>query len=238
MLLGERYREILEKSLNRLGYDTIPIADNPYIESRVSAHADLSLFFDGTTVFAADYLKTGNFCEKIKNSGIKISFIDVKQAEKYPDDCGMNICPFGNRYIYNPKTAAQCLIEHLNRQGREGIECRQGYTRCSVCIVDSNSIITADTLIAKNCRKMGLEVLEILPGYIKLDGFEYGFIGGASINLEPELLAFTGTLEFHPQQDEILSFIESRGVEIEYLTRLPAFDIGSAHVIKTESQKE
>ena len=119
----------------------------------------------------------------------------------------------------------------VKKQGREGIKCKQGYTRCSVCVVDNNSIITADSVIAEKCRKVGIDVLEIVPGYIELAGFEYGFIGGASIRLSDKFIAFTGILTAHPQYMEITDFIKSKGLNIIYLTDQPAFDIGSAYII-------
>lgn len=232
VLLGEKYCEQLSPAIKNLGYNIIPVPDNPDIDPRLSGHADLSLFYDNCgTIFAAEYLKQSEFLTKIKDFRFNIQFIGEKQNKKYPKDAQLNVCQLGDKFIYNPKTASPALVCHLEKQGREGIACRQGYSRCSICVVNDNSLITSDSGIAKICREHDIDVLEISPGHIALDGFDYGFIGGTSIKLSDGLIAFTGSLAKHPQNNEIIAFIESKGEKIIFLTDCPAFDIGSAHVI-------
>jgi len=234
VFIGEKYCREISAALSAYGCDVFPIPDNPDIDTRLSGHADLSLFYDyAGNLFAANYLRNSSFLEKFKEFGLNICFIDEKQDKIYPCDAQLNVCPVGKSFIYNPKTALPALVAHLEKQGREGIECKQGYTRCSVCVVDDKSIITSDSGIARICRMHGLDVLEIAPGYIVLDGFDYGFIGGASIKLSDNVLAFTGKLTAHPQSSDIISFIQSKSIKIAYLSEYPAFDIGSAHVINT-----
>ena len=105
---------------------------------------------------------------------------------------------------------------------------RQGYAKCCACVVNEGAMITSDTGIAKAAARHGVDVLRIRPGYIELEGFDTGFIGGASFKISPERLAFTGRLDAHPDVARIESFLRERGVEPVYLTDSPAFDIGSA----------
>ena len=109
-----------------------------------------------------------------------------------------------------------------------GAPVRQGYAKCSMLVVDERSIITQDAGIARAARGIGLNVLEIMPGYVALDGFEYGFLGGAGFKPAAGIIAFTGTLDAHPDRLRILTFLAARGVSAVYLTGLPVFDIGSA----------
>ena len=104
---------------------------------------------------------------------------------------------------------------------------RQGYSRCAVCTVDADSIITADRGIAVAAESNGMHVLLIRPGYIRLEGYPYGFIGGASCKLASDKLAFTGSLDIHPDREAILGFLSERGISPVYLSQEPAFDIGS-----------
>jgi len=232
-IIGNKYNSLLSRPLYELGFNLIPLPDNPFIDARLSSHADLSVFSFENTLFAAKYLENTEFCRFLQKNSIKFTFIEENQGEKYPNDAQLNICLLGRKFIYNPRTASLKVIEHLRTHGREGIECKQGYTRCSVCAVDENSIITSDAGIAGKCRRSNLDVLEISPGHIELQGFDYGFIGGASIKLSNDILAFTGTLSEHPQYKIIEGYIKSKGLEVIYLTDLPAFDIGSAIIIKT-----
>jgi hypothetical protein len=73
-----------------------------------------------------------------------------------------------------------------------------------------------------------MHVLRIAPGAVVLDGFPYGFIGGASFKISEKNLAFTGRLDGHPDCERILSFLREREIEPLFLTQEPIFDIGSA----------
>lgn len=232
IIIGEKYCPLLSNSLKRLGYDIIPLPDNPFVDTRLSGHADLSVFYcGGNTVFAAPYLKNTEFAEKIQNLDYNFRICDIKQGAKYPNDVQMNLCSCGNSYIYMPGSSCTEITEILNEEGREGIPCRQGYCNCSICTVNESSVITADRGISAILSARGFDVLEISPGYISLEGFDYGFIGGASFMLDDKTLAFTGSLEHHPQFNEIESFIKSKKVRPIFLSNFPAFDIGSAIII-------
>jgi hypothetical protein len=111
---------------------------------------------------------------------------------------------------------------------RKIIHVNQGYTKCSVCVVDERSIITSDFGIAAAARQNGLDVLTIRQGYIELPGFEFGFIGGSAWKLSEHALAFTGRLDDHPDKDRILDYLTARVIEPVFLTDGPIFDIGSA----------
>ena len=112
-------------------------------------------------------------------------------------------------------------------RGFEIVDCRQGYAKCSVCVVDEGAIITADRGVETAARKAGLDVLLIEPGYIFLDGFTFGFIGGSSFKISRSKLAFTGTLDAHPNKEDIIHFLKVHEVEPVYLTERLIFDIGS-----------
>jgi len=101
-----------------------------------------------------------------------------------------------------------------------------------VCKVSENAIITADKSIAYESDKHGIDVLLINPGNIILDGFEYGFIGGATFLIN-KALYFTGSIDAFPENEKkkMLEFISSHNVEIRFLSDNPVFDIGSAIII-------
>ena len=115
--------------------------------------------------------------------------------------------------------------------GLEPVKCRQGYSKCAVCVVDSGAIITADRGIAAASKEAGLDVLLISPEGVSLGGFDCGFIGGAAFKISREALAFTGRLDKHPDREAILSFLDRYKVEPLYLTESPIFDIGSGLAI-------
>ena len=105
---------------------------------------------------------------------------------------------------------------------------KQGYAKCSALIVDERSIISQDRGLTRAAAAAGLDVLQISPGHVALDGFEYGFLGGAGFKISRDKLCFTGVLDIHPDKGRILDFLSARGIRPLYLTDRPVFDIGSA----------
>ena len=164
--------------------------------------------------------------------GFKLSYSEIAQSEAYPGDAQLNMCICGDKLIYNPRTAAHNIADFLTiSAGLEPIKCRQGYSKCAVCVVDRGSIITADRGIAAASKKAGLDVLLISSEGVSLEGFYCGFIGGAAFKISREVLAFTGRLDRHPDRGAILDFLAKHKVEPLYLTDAPVFDIGSGLAI-------
>ena len=128
--------------------------------------------------------------------------------------------------IYNPKTADPAAVNAI--RNRQIVTVAQGYTKCAASIVNEHSIITADAGVWRAAKQYNINVLDITPGYIELQGFECGFIGGASFKLNEHMIAFTGTLDKHPDKDRILAFLAKHSQEPVFLTRDPVFDIGGA----------
>ena len=230
LLIGNKYSIILEKPLESLGISIIKVPDNPCVDKRLSGHADLSVFhMGGDKLLLAPYLKGSGFERGLESMGFKLSFADIAQCTEYPADAQLNACVVGRHLIIRPGVSCQEIVKYFTNNGRcEVISCRQGYARCSVCVVDESSIMTADRGIAAGAKAQGMNVLEISPGYIALDGFSYGFIGGAAFKLEKDILAFTGTLDQHPNKDDILRFLIARNIKPVYITNDPIFDIGGA----------
>ena len=110
---------------------------------------------------------------------------------------------------------------------------KQGYTRCSSLVIGDNAVITADKSIAKALKADGAEVLSIQPGHIRLEGFEYGFIGGAGF-FDNGTTYFFGNIKKHPDYERIKVFCAEYNSKIEILNREEQLtDIGGV-VIRTE----
>ncbi len=148
-----------------------------------------------------------------------------EQGAEYPRDAGLCVCRTGRYTIYNPRTVDPAVLDIL-----DGIPVTvsQGYARCAAAIVDDHSIITADAGVSRAAKAAGMDVLDIAPGHIALEGFEYGFIGGASLKIRDDTLAFTGTLDKHPDRERIFRFLADHGQKHIFLTDGPIFDIGGA----------
>ena len=238
VIIGEKYCKILQSGIKSLGIDALFMPDNPYVDVRLSGHADLSiLHLGGSRLLLAPYLKGSSFSRRLEDRGFDIRFAGIEQSSLYPGDAQMNVCILGNKVICNPKTVPDAIVKYLTIGSRAvQVSSRQGYSRCSVCVVNDNAIITADEGICRSAEARGVDVLKIRPGYIDLPGFDYGFIGGASFKISATKLAFTGRLDSHPDAERITEFASLHNVDIVYITDKRAFDIGGAIPI-TEASK-
>lgn len=238
VIIGEKYCNILQNGIKSLGINALFMPDNPYVDDRLSGHADLSvLHLGGNRLLLAPYLKRSSFSQQLEDRGFDIRFADIEQFALYPNDAQMNVCILGDKVIYNPKTVPDTIVKYLTiENGAIQVSSRQGYSRCSVCVVNDNAIITADEGICRSAKAHEIDVLKIRPGYIDLPGFDYGFIGGASFKLSDTKLAFTGGLDKHPDAERIIEFASLHNIDIVYITDKPAFDIGGAIPI-TEASK-
>ena len=238
VLIGEKYCKILGDKLKNIGLSPIFVPDNPCVDDRVSGHADLSAIHLGKNkLVLAAYLKGSGFAEKMQALGMDIFFSDKIQGNSYPDDAGLNLCVCGNKLIYNPKSADAAIVDKLtNGRDCERIAVKQGYSKCSVCVLDENTIITSDEGIHREAVERGICSLKIRPGYIELPGFDYGFIGGATFKLNRNALAFTGRLDNHPDKQNILDFLCLHNIEAVYITEKQLFDIGSVIQIVEKQQ--
>jgi hypothetical protein len=155
----------------------------------------------------------------------------------YPGDSVYNAACTGIFFIHNTKITSPDLITEAKKKGMIIINVKQGYAKCNCAVIDKNSIITSDAGIAKKCceynRSNGsdtahetIECLLIRPGHIALEGFKYGFIGGASGRIGDEII-FNGDLSLHPDYIIIRNFITERGLKLKYFDQYPLTDIGS-----------
>ena len=230
VLYGEKYAEKLKKRLELLQIESIIVPDNPFVDKRLTGHADLSvLHAGGERILLAPYLKGSAVSSYLQSLGAVLTYPQIRQSDIYPEDAQLNLCMIGKCVLYNINSVPDCIVEILTNCGDLCFQsCRQGYSRCAVCVVDEQSLITADRGIAAAAEALGMHVLRIAPGAVVLDGFPYGFIGGASFKISEKNLAFTGRLDGHPDCERILSFLREREIEPLFLTQEPIFDIGSA----------
>ncbi len=230
VIIGEKYAEKLTKPLRKWGITPLFVPNNPDVDPRLAGHADLSVFHaGGERVYLAPFLRGSDFAKKLEALGVDVMFADISQALTYPHDAQLNIAALADTVIYNPKVSYLPTVEYLTiEKNYKAVSSKQGYAKCSTLAVNVCSLITQDPGIARAAMNAGLDVLQIEPGNVELSGFSCGFIGGAGFKLSKSELAFTGTLDTHPDKPRILAFLAERNITPVYLTADPIFDIGSA----------
>lgn len=234
VIIGEKYRGLLEKPLSALGMIPLWMPDNPYVDERLAGHADLSINkFSENSIILCKFMQNSELSEQLRLLGYECIFTENAEKPQYPYDAGLNVCQIGKTLIYNSRAICEVLNKELEGTVTNRIDVRQGYTKCAVCIVNESSIITADKGIHSKAISNGIDSLLISDGIAELDGFDCGFIGGAAFKTAPDQIAFTGTIECSSEKNAIESFLSARGIEAVYLTERKPFDIGSA-ILLTE----
>lgn len=228
IIIGEKYKDRLNDRLLSLDLEPIWMPDNPCVDERLSGHCDLAaVHLGGKWVMLSDYLRGTEFEAKLRLLGANVTFAEAPQSKQYPYDAGLNACILGARVICNPKTLSKELTEYCASSGAELISVRQGYTKCSTCVVDDDAVITSDSIIAKSCANNMIDVLRVTEPNIELSGFDSGFIGGAAFKISGDTLAFTGDI-MSAEKEIIEAFLRRKSVTPIYLSSDCAFDIGSA----------
>ena len=148
-------------------------------------------------------------------------------GNKYPHNICFNNVVMDNKLICNVKFTAKEIIKEFSKPGCKIVNTKQGYSKCSIAVVNSNAVITSDEAIFKACKKNDMDVLKITPGFINLPYYNYGFIGGCCAKLSKDILAFTGNIKNHPDYILIKSFLQNHGVHILELSNKQLLDIGS-----------
>ena len=149
-------------------------------------------------------------------------------SKKYPKDVPLNAFTFKNYFIHNLKFTDKVLLDYYKNSGYEMKNIKQGYGKCS-SLVTEDFIITSDGGIYESLRDF-IPIYKINHGEIKLQNFNYGFIGGASGVLGKKIF-FTGDFSHHSSYEEILKIIKKYDYEIEILSKDPIEDYGSIYFI-------
>jgi hypothetical protein len=202
--------ERLKHYLHQQGHNLRLIASAGTVDPAISNHPDVFL------------------CKMGVGENAPIFFAEEEDLGwDYPEDSAFNGACTGKYFIHRLDATNPRLLAAAQEMGMTLIHVNQGYTKCSTVIVDEQAIITYDQGIARACsRYADLEVLLISPGFVRLDGYDTGFIGGCSGRVGGEIL-FNGDLSNHPDFRRIYRFIESRGLTCRWFSDYPLTDIGS-----------
>ncbi|MCX7885178.1 MAG: hypothetical protein N2448_09170, partial [Caloramator sp.] len=146
----------------------------------ISYHPDIMLHHIGERdiVVAPDI--DNSIIYQLEEEGFNIILGKKKLSGKYPFDIAYNAARIGNFLFCNIKYTDEVLLEEAKKRNLKIVDIKQGYAKCSLCIIDCNEVITFDRGIKEKLDKYNIDNLIITPGHIELFNFSYGFIGGAS----------------------------------------------------------
>ncbi len=202
--ISEDAHPLLKEYLSCRNHLIIEVESTDQVYESISSHPDI-------------------FMCKINNQMIKS---EKDLGYSYPDNIKYNGVQIGNYFIHHTNYTASKLMSAVKAAGLIPVHVPQGYTKCNIVAVDKNSIITSDEGIKNILVPLGLDVLLISPGNVKLKGFSYGFLGGASGKVGDSII-FNGNLSAHPDYQKISDFILTRGLKLKYFKEYDLEDIGS-----------
>ena len=208
--------EFAVRFLRERGIEVLKISSSPILHAPCASHPDMRMCYLGEGRILAD---GDELARLLRERGLGASVPGRRPQGVYPGDAGLNVLLLGKKLFCrtgSPKGpgAAEEILQFAEERGMSVHSVRQGYTRCSVCVVSENAVITADPSIGMAAERVGLDVLEIQPGHISLPGYEYGFIGGCTGLLGPGMLGICGSLETHPDGGRMADFVRAHGARI------------------------
>lgn len=221
-LVGEKYTDEISE-LNALGIETISLPKNPFLDDEINEHADILSFNCGDGRIYLDSSIIGEI------SGLLTDYraIPCKLIKSpYPNDVKLNAALLGDKLVCNKKTVSNELLKWANDQNKQIINTKQGYTKCNMCILNDNAVITEDGNIACLLKNYQYNVLKLQPGYVALSKAHYGFIGGACAKISDREIYFSGDISSHPDFLKISSFLNMFGFNMIYNSNRPLKDFG------------
>ena len=219
VIIDYRASQETVSALCRLGCDVIKTVPLNQVYPEIGGHPDIQLHIVNNKIICAPQVY--EYYKKVLPE-YQIIRGSAELSDRYPLDIAYNVCRIGKYAICNVKNTAKEIISEYDSI----LNTKQGYAKCSICVVSDNAAITADEGIYKLLTSNGIDTLKITPGNIDLYGME-GFIGGASGLLKPDLLTFNGNLYNHPDGQLIEKFCNSHGVNIVCLHSGRLTDTGS-----------
>lgn len=215
--------------LTDLGFELMLMPSAGYLDTPVSAHPDMLIFNGWGKLFCHDryFNDNSDLIEKIVNAlGLDLTLSNEHTNENYPHDVLFNCVALGDNLLCNTKTVSRLILQEAQSRKVNVIHTNQGYTKCSVCRVSDNAVITADASIHKACAERGIDSLLVCADGVTLSGYDCGFIGGAT-GSDNENIYFCGDISLHPDGDKIIEFCKRHKKSVISLTDEELYDVGS-----------
>lgn len=229
-----RTSPIIEENLRKSGVECIKTIKCPELYEAVDGHPDMLMLHTGGNKIVVAPNIYEIMAPKLTKKGFAVTKGVTWLSRNYPGNIAYNVLIVGNVAFHSLKHTDPEVIKALEEKNIKMLNVSQGYTKCSVCILDSKTIITSDYKLSKTAERYGIESFLIMPGGIELKGLNYGFVGGASGLLSKNRIAFTGNLISLKDSLKLIDFINGKGFEIVFLCEERLADYGSIIPLKCQ----
>lgn len=231
IIIDNRMRNIEKNTLKYLGYRLVEIDKSNNVYAEISSHVDIFTTKIGDTL-VVEKSKYDDLLFMLNKTEYNVISGKEEVGINYPEDIKYNVCLIGNYAVHNFKYTDKNVLKILKENGYELINVEQGYTNCSIAVIDDTSVITTDKKIAEKLIANNISVLflDYTPD-IKLKD-EYGnysnmtgFIGGAIGKVDNNIIVF-GDLDKIDKNNKIRDFIKVRNLNIIDFKGLDVIDYG------------
>ena len=217
------------KEIDNLGHTVISSETIDIFPIPEQKHADMQILPINDKIFILNECTA--LAEKIPND--RLIYCDKKAGKKYPENILLNFLFFHNTLYGKHSAIDKNLLDYCMENNIRTVNINQGYARCSTLVLNNNAVITSDLSIEKALKKDRVEVLLISSGNIVLEGYNYGFIGGAGGKIDENTVAFFGNIENHPDYILIEKFCKKHNLKIKVICKdKPLTDRGG--IVKIE----
>ena len=217
-------------SLTRQGFECCALPPFQKLDPGLDTHPDMLFLCLGERLFVhSDYLSVpgaGNIIFEIsERKRCKTEPTIQPMGPVYPDDILFNILVIGKHLVGRLDSVSKKVLFCAKDAGYELHSVRQGYARCTTCVLSDEAAVTQDPGISALLRELKIDVLQVDEKDILLPGFDHGFIGGASGKFM-ESVYFTGDLSRLAKGGEIAAFCQKHGIKPVSLTQERLVDCG------------
>lgn len=226
LIIDNRMRDIEKQKLKEIGYELIELKTIQDVYEEISSHVDIFACKVGEQII----IEPTQY-ENISKYNTKLICGAEKLKGNYPEDIKYNACIIGKKAIHSLDYTDSILKQQLINKGYELINTSQGYTNCSIAVIDDNSAIVTDKGLYKILTFHGIDTLYVNK---KLDikllkGNNYsnkrGFIGGCISKVSNKIIVF-GDLNKIDENGKIRKFIKNKQKEIVEFKGLEVIDYG------------
>lgn len=241
-----------ENKLKELDLNVLKTVKADFLYDSIAYHPDIVIHPLDDKNFLVEKTMLEYYGDLFKNIDVNLIPTGRKFTSEYPGYAGLNIGRIGNYYIHNTDYTDIEALKQFEMLGLESIKTKQGYSKCSTLTLSETAVITTDRGIEKavksktdfiinsgdgdnknnnnknesNQLKHKMDVLYINPEGIRLDGMNYGFIGGCGGMISEKELVLTGRFDHLADSEKIERFLYENEIDVIYLSEKGINDIG------------